>query len=75
MLNNLKELKAMMDALGLDKASLEKLARHLMKDPNLRKQFEEQMSNESFRQFVEEGYKELDEAFKHFNSPGDESSS
>jgi len=58
-----------LNALGIDMATLKKMAKQLKDEPLLKQAFEEQLRNEDFEGTVDEFYEELKDILNHGQSP------
>ena len=62
---NIDDLKKM----GINLATLKKMARQMESNPVLKQAFEQQLRNKGFHDTVENFYEEIKDLFDHDNSP------
>jgi DNA-binding MurR/RpiR family transcriptional regulator len=66
----MKDLKELFRVMGVNRTTVEKMVRQLGKDfPDLQKEFREKADDQTFRDFVDDSYQEIEDAFNHDKSP------
>jgi hypothetical protein len=63
------DFKELFDALGIDEATLRKMAHQMQHDPAVKKLYRQSSKNPGFNDFVDELYDNIEEVFKHDKSP------
>lgn len=61
----MSDIKNMFGSLGIDMATLKKVAGLLKDDPKIQELFKNQLKDKGFQQNVDDIYKELDEVLNH----------